>query len=138
MPARSFAYQKAPVAPAAPLPSALANAHTVFLSNVCDGDPKTCTGIYDQLYAGLLAQGRYTLVLSPADADLIFEMHYNTRLSSVSGSSESGPISSVSSRLQLIILDRATRTALWSIAEPEARKVRAADKVLADLNALTK
>jgi hypothetical protein len=127
----------ATVAPPAPLPPAIAAAKTVFLSNSCNDDYKTCTNIYNELYAGLQSHARYKIVLDPAQADLVFEIHYSTKLSGVSGSSESGPISQYGSDLQLIIQDRATRIALWSISESGSRKVTAVDQVLADLMTLS-
>jgi hypothetical protein len=124
------------VAPTAPIPPAIAAAKTVFLSNSCNDSYKTCTNIYNELYAGLQSQAKYKLVLDPAQADLVFEIHYSTKLSGVSGTSESGPISQYGSDLQLILQDRATRVALWSISESGSRKVTAVDQVLADLLAL--
>ena len=121
-------------AAAAPLPPAIAAAKTVFLSNSCNDSYAACTNVYNELYAGL--QSQYVLVLAPAQADLVFEIHYSTRLSGVSGSAETGPNSSYVTTLQLIILDRATRIALWSISESGNRKVSALDQVLADLKAL--
>jgi len=124
------------VAAAAPLPPAIAAAKTVFLSNSCNDSNAACTDVYNELYAGLQSQAKYTLVLAPAQADLVFEIHYSTRLSGVSGSKESGPISSYGTTLQLLILDRATRIALWSISESGNGKVSAQEQVLDDLKTL--
>ncbi len=128
---------KAPAAsPSAPLPSQIQTGTRVFLSNLCSAGQSTCTDIYNDLYAGLVKQGKYTLVASPSLADLVFEIHYNTRLTDVTGTGSSGPNSLQTTALQLVFLDRITRIALWSFTEPESRKVRATDKVLADLQQL--
>jgi hypothetical protein len=137
-PSFSFALAKPNqgVAPAAPLPPAISAAKTVFLSNSCNDSYAACTNLYNELYAGLQSEGKYTLVLAPAQADLVFEIHYSTRLSGVGGSAESGPVSSYGSNLQLLILDRATRVVLWSISESGNRKTTAQEQVLDDLKTL--
>ena len=120
----------------APLPPAIAAAKTVFLSNACSDSYKTCTNIYNQLYSRLQSETKYKLVLDPSQADLIFEIHFSTKLSGVSGTTESGPISQYRTTLQLIIQDRATRITLWSIPESGSNKASPVDQVLADLKAL--
>jgi hypothetical protein len=132
----ALAMTNQPAAPTAPLPPAISAAKTVFLSNSCNDSYTACTNLYNELYAGLQSEGKYTLVLAPAQADLVFEIHYSTRLSGVGGSAESGPVSTYGSNLQLLILDRATRVVLWSISESGNRKTSAQEQVLGDLKTL--
>src|SRR5579859_7320611 len=58
--------------PAAPLPEAIANARKVFLTN--GGGSELA---YDTFYAGMKDWGRYQIVGSPDDADLIVELSYH-------------------------------------------------------------
>ncbi|MGA7155279.1 MAG: hypothetical protein WBY53_00435 [Acidobacteriaceae bacterium] len=58
------------VAPAAPVPSDVLNAKKVFVGNA-GSSPE----LYSRFVADLTACGRYTLVGSPAQADLVFEFH---------------------------------------------------------------
>jgi hypothetical protein len=58
------------IAPAAPAPSDVVNAKRVFVENA-SGSPE----IYSRFVADLAAWGRYTLVNSPAEADVVFAFH---------------------------------------------------------------
>ena len=64
----------------APLPKQIFSARKVFVSNAgadtrgeYGGGPERA---YNQLYAGLKGLGRYELVATPADAELIFEISF--------------------------------------------------------------
>jgi hypothetical protein len=120
---------KSPAAANAPIPPAIAAARTVFLSNACE---IACTNIYNELYAGLLSQGKYTLVLDPAQAELVFEIHFRSTLTGVGGSTASGPISSYGTPLNVVVMDRPTKIALWSISDTQGRS----DQVLSELGDL--
>ena len=67
--------------PPAPVPSQLTQAKTIFLSNAgadsglfphpFSGDPDRA---YNEFYADVVSWGRYQLVASPDQADLVFEL----------------------------------------------------------------
>ena len=65
--------------PAAPIPQQILAAKTVFISNaggmldlnVVSGDPRRD---YNQFYAAMQAWGRYSLVGSPAEADMVVQI----------------------------------------------------------------
>jgi hypothetical protein len=112
---------------AAPLPTQIAASKRVFVSNMggeCQnfnspgfnfgmGQPlrhgevsATVPTAYDGLYWALKDWGRFEIVLTPSDADLIFQIHV------VCPSIKEGhPV------LELQILDPKTRIALWGFSE---------------------
>ena len=101
--------------PAAPIPPLLMQAKTIFISNAGEEDhmdwvvggnnsPKMKTftyysggqaRLYNQFYAAMQAWGRYKIVSSPEQADLIFQIGY----------------------LHLIILDAKMKVTLWSLSD---------------------
>jgi hypothetical protein len=65
----------------APMPGQLLAARKLFIANGAgDNDPgitkytNGADGLYNQLYADVKALGRYELVASPADADIVLEL----------------------------------------------------------------
>ena len=66
-------------APAAPVPSTILTAKKVFISNTTGemvlppGNPDTT---YNEFYAAMKSWGRYELVSSPADADMVLEIRF--------------------------------------------------------------
>jgi hypothetical protein len=130
-------------APPAPLPSQIATAKKVFISNAGVGTDKT----YNEFYSAIKSWGRYELVSAPADADLVIEISFSTEISGVSGSKEFGCDSSNSSQFKLVLVDPKTRIALWTVAEavqPSARHKTGdqlfedgLNKIVGDLKALT-
>jgi hypothetical protein len=66
-------------APAAPVPSTIFTAKKVFISDATGemalppGNPDMT---YNEFYAAMKSWGRYTLVSSPADADIVFEIRF--------------------------------------------------------------
>jgi hypothetical protein len=98
----------------APIPGQITAAHTVFVSNAggsnffnqFTGGPDRA---YNSLYADLQQSNRYQLVDSPAQADLIFEIH------SVAPALDDGNGGIVyNPQLILSILDPQTKTVLWT------------------------
>jgi hypothetical protein len=96
-----------PAVPAAPTPAQILSAHKVFISN---GES---TGIiwplslpYDAFYSGMKTWGKYELVTSPADADIIFEVRYLNR---------DYPLTT--ERVQILVLDPKTHVTLWQFIE---------------------
>jgi hypothetical protein len=98
---------------AAPIPQQILSAHAVFVSNgggsnffdEFTGGPDRA---YNTFYADMQRSGRYTLVNSPSQADLIFEVH---SIAPTSGFDDNvGP----NPQLILSILDPKTQTVLWT------------------------
>lgn len=119
-----FASGQQPAAPqTAPVPPELMTAKKIFLSNAgadsglfphpFSGDPDRA---YNQFYADVLSWGRYQLVATPAEADLVFEL----QLSAPSGPSNADKSKGASDPLpmfRLVIYDRPTHYALWALTE---------------------
>jgi hypothetical protein len=107
-----------------PLPAQIVNAKSVFISNTApDGMPSDIlehfgepNRPYDQLYAAMKAWGRYELAGSPADADLVMELHF-TRSFATGGIGEGA-------ELYVSILDTKTHFVLWTLVEPVEAAVR--------------
>ncbi|MGA8492835.1 MAG: hypothetical protein WB711_20605 [Terriglobales bacterium] len=104
--------------PQAPLPAVIANAKTVFLTN---GGGSNLA--YDSFYSGMKQWGKYQIVGSPEEADLIIELNYwvehdGTDVSSFTNT-YTGKTQIVSSeiidpQLKLTIYDAKSKNSLWS------------------------
>jgi hypothetical protein len=101
---------------AAPIPAPLMNAKKVFISNGAgDNDPTIVKytdgpdGIYNQFYADIKSLGRYELLSSPADADIIFDI-------SVTFAPSNGQFAYPKFRLE--VRDAKTNVLLWTFSEP--------------------
>src|SRR5580700_5470363 len=116
---------QAPPAPIslAPVPPALLNAKTVFISNAgadsglfphpFSGDPDRP---YNQFYAAMQSWGHYQLVADPSEADLVFEL----QLIAPPGPSSGNKVNGASDPLpmfRLVIFDRKTHYVLWALTE---------------------
>jgi len=108
-----------PVA-AAPVPAPIAAAKKVFISNtgvdpICLemfrrlGDPNLP---YNQFYASMKEWGRYELVSSPADSDVVFEIRFAAPIT------DTGKITSFAPQYDVSIVDSKTRFTLWTLSEP--------------------
>ena len=111
--------QKAP-APPAPVPPQIMAAKRAFISNAGidaqslasferAGEPDQP---YNEFYAATKSWGRYDLVSSPADADLIFEIRFTAPLYGCQ------IIDSYAPQLAVTILDAKTHFVLWSLSAP--------------------
>ena len=100
--------------PAAPVPAQILNAKRVFIANggtavhairfvEFHGGPNRP---YNEFYAAMKTWGRYELVASPAEADLVLEISYTSEGSA-------GDFSS----LHLAIVDPKTHILLWAMNE---------------------
>jgi hypothetical protein len=113
----SFLQAQQPTAPPpAPVPTQIVTGKKVFVSNAL-GESITPLGSaelnYNQFYTSMKSWGRYELVSAPADADLVFEIRYETLFGPVhDGFSEQYP------QIRLTILDPRTRIVLWAFTEP--------------------
>jgi hypothetical protein len=107
----------------APVPPQLLNAKKIFISNAgadsglfphpFTGDPDRA---YNEFYAGVVSWGRYQLVASPAEADLVFELQL-TAPNGPSNADKSKGASDPVPMLRLAIYDRPTHYVLWALTE---------------------
>ena len=109
-----------PAAATAPMPTAIQMAKRVFLGNA-GGDGMSISIFrrsgdvnqpYNWFYLAMKNWGRYELVGSPADADLVFEISFAAPLVGADKLSTFAPY------LRLEILDAKTHFLLWTIVEP--------------------
>lgn len=111
--------QQSKALPPAPVPPQIASAQKVFISNaggesfesvidetVFNGGPDRP---YNQFYATMKTWGRYQLVSSPADADLVFEVSWVL--------SDTGLKLPVLGHLRLVVIDPKTHVTLWNFTE---------------------
>ena len=91
----------------APIPTQIATAKTAFLSNACALDYNSCRKAYNDIYEGLQKWGKYKLVGTTEDADLVLELHY-------------APADPPSTQIpfRIVILDARNQFKLWTINEP--------------------
>lgn len=99
--------------PAAPLPSALATAHKLFLGNAGDQDNADCLRAYNDLYLALNGLGRYQLVSDPSASDIVLELHYEFSL----GAGVNGGSSNTPRQFRVLLLDPKTHFVLWALVE---------------------
>lgn len=109
--------QEPPEVPAAPVPTPILLGKKAFISN---GESTAVTGIpnltYNKFYALMKDWGRYELVSTPADADVVFEIRFNEQLGPVRVSQGSGG-SPAEPEFRLLILDPKTHVVLWAFIE---------------------
>lgn len=108
----AHAQDASPAPPSAPLPSALATAHKLFLGNAGDQENADCLRSYDVLYAGLQNLRRFELVTDPAQADLVLEMHYEFSFGAGINEGNNTP-----RQFRLVLIDPHTHIVLWSLTE---------------------
>jgi hypothetical protein len=90
--------------PPAPLPSVVVNAKKVFLTNGGGSDLA-----YDTFYSEMKNWGKYEIVGSPDDADLIVEISYHVE----HGGTRVWSTQIVDPQLVLTIYDAKTKNSLW-------------------------
>jgi hypothetical protein len=119
--AACVAHAQSAVAPTpAPLPSQLFTARKVFLSNASgetSGGAAASRLTYDGFYGALKSWGRYQLTATPADADLILEIRYETPLGPANGGN-----ALQFPEIRLTLSDPKTRVILWAFCEPLVSK----------------
>jgi hypothetical protein len=89
--------------PAAPLPTVVVNAKKIFLTN--DGGSHLA---YDAFYSDMKQWGKYEIVGSPDEADLIVELAYRVDHGGTHGAQILDP------QVTLTIYDPKTKNSLWS------------------------
>ncbi len=105
--------------PAAPAPSQIQQAQTIFLAN-SGSDPNfpiDAAKAYNDIYAALQTWGRYKLVNSPDQADLVFQLKGVAPITDVSGD-RGGVYSVTSPAFRITILDPKSNIPLWTITSP--------------------
>ena len=106
----------------APLPSQIVNGRRVFIANAApevaflyNGGPNR---FYNQFYAAMKSWGRYELVGSPAQADLVFEISSsNPFIGEQIYAQPAARRALTDPQLRLTIIDPATRITLWAFIE---------------------
>ena len=113
--------------PPAPVPSPIAAAKKVFISNAPGNNLPAPFGgpdrTYNEFYAAMKGWGHYELVAAPSGADLILEISFTNSLSGVGGTSTTGCISSNYAELRLVILDPKMHVPLWWFNEEVNPKI---------------
>jgi hypothetical protein len=110
----------------APVPPQIFSSKKVFISNagydstsrVAFKNGGDLNQPYNEFYSAVKNWGRYELVATPADADLVFEIRFTAPLTF----SEKSPI--YEPQLDLEILDVKTHFRLWSITAPVQGAIR--------------
>ena len=104
----------------APVPAQIVAAHKIFIANAgADieslaifkraGEPDQA---YDRFYSAMQAWGRYELVLSPGEADLVLEIRFSAPMY------YNGTLAIYEPQFGVRILDAKTHFLLWVLAEP--------------------
>lgn len=96
--------KKLPEPAPAPIPAQLATGKRVFISYLeSDADPTVPDLTYNEFYALMKDWNKYELTLTPADADLVFEVRF------ISGISDS--------QIRLSVVDPKTHFVLWPFVQ---------------------
>jgi hypothetical protein len=105
--ASTLTAQQPPEVPVAPVPAQILEGKKAFISN---GESTGHTGIpdltYNEFYAAMKEWGRYELVPTPSEADVVLEVRFTA-----AGRSETHE------DVRLVILDPKTHVTLWSFFE---------------------
>jgi hypothetical protein len=103
-----------------PVPAQISASHTVFLSNGgADASfPVNATQAYNDIYKALASWGRYQLVTSPDQADLIFQLRGVSTLSTYGTDDNIYTVNNPA--FQLTIVDPKSNVTLWTITSPVA------------------
>ena len=119
------AAEQAKLALTAPIPRQILVAKKVFIANaggderpddsIFNGGPQR---VYDAFYAEVKAAGRYEIVDTPADADILFEIGFTAPMVSGAGArGDSLAIKPYDPQLRLAIRDPKTNALLWAFTE---------------------
>jgi hypothetical protein len=116
-------------APSAPLPKPIVTAKTAFLVKGPGSDPYLKGGgdlAFDTFYADMKAWGKYQIVDTPDQADIVFELSYSSRqvgtsvwssTNTYTGATQVYSSPDMDPRVSLNVYDRKTGFVLWSAAE---------------------
>lgn len=111
---------KVPVVAAAPVPAQIMTAKKVFIANAGgDFDPEIWSGgparAYNEFYASMKSWGRYELVGSPADADLVMELSFTATTSVASYTLSFRDSRQSILQFRLVLLDPRTHICAWGL-----------------------
>jgi hypothetical protein len=109
----------------APIPTQISIAKKVFIANGGGDEPGIDEPIfsggvdrsYNQFYAAIKSTGRYELVGSPAEADLLFEIRFAVKTSTTKVFKGDTIGSSLDPQFRLEIRDPKTNALLWAFTE---------------------
>jgi hypothetical protein len=99
--------------PAAPLPSALTTAKTLFIGNAGDQENADCLRAYNDFYDGIASLTRFHLVSDPNQADLILEIHYEINLGAAAVTNDSHSLR----QFRVVLIDPHSHVILWTLVE---------------------
>jgi hypothetical protein len=106
----------------APIPAQILAAKKVFIGNAGGEDSSSFSGgrdrAYNEFYAAMKSWGRYELVGSPAEADVLFEIQFVVgpyERPVVKGDSIGAQ--TADPQIRLVIRDPKTQTVLWGLLE---------------------
>lgn len=101
------------VAQSAPIPTQILNAKTAFVANGGSTSPTLSSAdLYAGVYAAMRSWGRFILVSTPEEADLVFVPTF----AAVPSDADNGT-SFLKPQLTLTVLDPKTRVPLWTVTE---------------------
>ncbi|MES2393656.1 MAG: hypothetical protein V4555_18605, partial [Acidobacteriota bacterium] len=105
--------------PRPPAPTRIAAAHKIFLRNAgaAPNFPIDQARAYEAIYTALQSWGRYQLVPSADEADLVFALHDVSPITNVVGD-DTSTYTLHTPAFQLNILDAQTKTQIWTITSP--------------------
>lgn len=117
--------QKTNAMPAAPIPSQILTAKKVFIANAggdesrfdAEGFSGGPDRLYNEFYAGVKSWGRYELVGTPGEADLVFEIHLSRTELDRRSLKSAGADAEYDAKFRLTVRDIKTQTILWGITE---------------------
>ncbi len=119
-----------PQIPTAGGPTQITSAKKIFLANAGaqTGFPYDSSVTYQQFSESLQSWGRYTLVGTPAEADLVFELRSAAPVGGVIREGDGVAATYRLPELQLTIIDPHTQTHLWVLSEPVYNRLNRKDK----------
>jgi hypothetical protein len=100
-----------------PVPPQITSAKTVFLSNAGSETNSISERAYTILHDGLVQWNHYQPVTTPGAADIVLELHYTAPANGANVVNGGSVPPFDLPRFQLLIIDRATHTTLWSVTE---------------------
>jgi hypothetical protein len=121
----SFTAAQTKQIPPAPIPTQISTAKRVFIANGGGDEPGIDEPIfsggvdrsYNQFYAAMKSAGRYELVGSPAEADLLFEIRFAVKTSTTKVFKGDTIGSSLDPQFRLEIRDPKSNALLWAFTE---------------------
>ena len=121
-PVLSGAAQKGKEAPPAPIPPQIVAAKKIFIANAGGEDSDVHSGgrdrAYNQFYAVMKSWGRYEIVSSPAEADLLYEIQFVLApFSQQVVRGDSTGANWADPQFRLTIRDARSNVLLWAIRE---------------------